>query len=382
MRVGLIAYEFLPGIGGMQQFAEALANLLGARHDVTVFGRPGSERGDGRYQHAPLLTADLAIDGPLLQSHAVDVWLATNAGAAPLARTLREPLVLYIHGNDLLNPWIGRHRGWFKHVAALRGGWRFLPRLRQAIWRLDVKRALDRVPCILANSSYTASRLRAIHPAAGARCVVLPPGVGDRFFQPHAERQTETLRLLSVTRLTTAARRKNIDSVLRAVAMLPASQPVEYTIVGDGDDRGRLEALARDLGIADKTRFAGKVSSDDLRRIYAEADLFVLASEATTRDVEGFGIVYLEASAAGVPALLSRTGGATDAVQDGVNGVVVPDGSPESIRAGIERYVAMRHTFTPDRVRGVAEPFRWQAIVTRLEDHLRAAADTAVRVSR
>jgi glycosyltransferase involved in cell wall biosynthesis len=378
MRVGLIAYEFLPAFGGMQQLAEAIASQLGLRHDVAVFGRPTSTRSDGRYTHHAVLTGDLAFDALLLQSHQVDVWMTTNAGAAPLAEYLSAPLLVYVNGNDLLIPWIGRYRAWFNTVARLPAGWRILPWLRQEVWRRDIRRTLDRVATVAANSRYTITRLREFHAASGDRCVLIPPGVAEHFFQPSAPRTEPRtgLRLLSVTRLTTAARRKNIDGVLHAIAALPPDTQVSYVIVGDGDDRGRLEQLARDLGIAGKTVFAGKVASEDLLRFYAEADLFVLAAEASSRDVEGFGIVYLEASAAGVPSLLSRTGGATDAVEDGVNGILVPDGSSWAIRAGLERFLAERALFPPEKVRAFAEPFRWRAIVTQLEERLQAIAKT------
>ena len=90
-----------------------------------------------------------------------------------------------------------------------------------------------------------------------------------------------------------------------------------YTVVGDGDDRGRLENRARELGVERRVEFRGSLGQKELLEAYRRADLFVLASRASRSDVEGFGIVYLEAAASGVPSLCSREGGATDAVVDG-----------------------------------------------------------------
>ena len=106
---------------------------------------------------------------------------------------------------------------------------------------------------------------------------------------------------------------------------------------------------------------------------YSEADLFILASKASARDVEGFGIVYIEASAAGVPVIASLEGGATDAVEDGVNGLLIPDSSPRSIARGIERYLAERERFETQKIRGFADQFRWRSLAPRLLRDLASA---------
>ena len=106
-----------------------------------------------------------------------------------------------------------------------------------------------------------------------------------------------------MSRLSQYTRRKNVDGVLEALALLGREAEVCYTVVGDGDDRGRLENRARELGVERRVEFRGSLGQQELLEAYRRADLFVLASRASRSDVEGFGIVYLEAAASGVPSL-------------------------------------------------------------------------------
>jgi phosphatidylinositol alpha-1,6-mannosyltransferase len=115
-----------------------------------------------------------------------------------------------------------------------------------------------------------------------------------------------------------------------------------------------------------QVRFSGAVSRAELLAAYRDADLFVLTPRATASDVEGFGIVYVEAAASGVPVLGSRAGGATDAIAEGESGLLVDDSSPAAIAAGIERFAASRERFTPARVAAFAEAFRWPALAEKL----------------
>jgi glycosyltransferase involved in cell wall biosynthesis len=130
----------------------------------------------------------------------------------------------------------------------------------------------------------------------------------------------DVVRLLSTSRLTRGDRYKGIDETLAAVARLAASGlRLRYTIVGDGDDRPRLERLATSLGIGELVTFRGRVSDAELASEVASCDLFVLPSAN-----EGFGIVYLEAMARSKPVIAARAGGAPEVVLDGETGVLVP----------------------------------------------------------
>jgi phosphatidylinositol alpha-1,6-mannosyltransferase len=121
--------------------------------------------------------------------------------------------------------------------------------------------------------------------------------------------------------------RKGIDTVLGALARVRESVPdVVYVVAGEGPDRERLEELAGRAGVNGSVRFVGAVPNDELALWYSLGDVFVMPSRSEPPDVEGFGIVYLEAAACERPVVAARAGGVPDAVADGVSGLLVePD---------------------------------------------------------
>ena len=113
--------------------------------------------------------------------------------------------------------------------------------------------------------------------------------------------------VVTVCRLADA--RKNVDVVLCTLALLKSRFSFHYTVIGDGYLRPGFEHLVGELGLTDRVRFTGRVSDEELRRSLAKSDLFVLPSGISQTSFEGFGIVYLEANAHGVPVLAAQCGG-------------------------------------------------------------------------
>lgn len=382
LRLGLLAPEYPPQLGGMAELARGLAEGLAeglaagsaerpACHDeVKVFTLKSHRPADSLLVAAQPLRGRPATDAATLLpfEHEVDAWLLMNAGLTPLARLLAKPCFGYWHGNDFLEPWLACGPAWLENLRRP-----YAARLRHALRRRAVAKSAGALRHIFTNSRQTAALIAARMGVAAERIGVVPPGVGAAFFQPR-ERPADDprLRLLTVSRLSQYTRRKNVDGVCEAIALLGRELPVLYTVVGDGDDRPRLEARARELGVADRVEFRGALSREELLAAYRAADLFVLASKASQKDVEGFGIVYIEASASGVPVLCSREGGATDAVADGVNGLLIDSSSPAAIAAGIRSFLARRGGLGEERVRAFAEPFRWPAISAELRARLAA----------
>jgi phosphatidylinositol alpha-1,6-mannosyltransferase len=125
--------------------------------------------------------------------------------------------------------------------------------------------------------------------------------------------------------------RKGHDMVIQALAQVIRQVPgTTYLVVGDGPYRDHLDRLARAAGVRDRVVFAGRVDADRLPDIYALCDVFVMPSRIrpTERDVEGFGLVFLEANACGKPVIGGRTGGIPEAIVDGKTGFLV---EPESV---------------------------------------------------
>jgi glycosyltransferase involved in cell wall biosynthesis len=360
----------------MHTLAWGMAGALAATDDVTVITR-ARRRADGAraaFEIVPALTERRAGDVRFLRGreHDIDAWLLLNAGLIPLAPRLRRPSFVYLHGNDFLKPWLAYGSWWMEAVRKP-----YMAGVRHAVRRAALRRAFAAVRHAFTNSSRTAELACESLRIERSRVTVCPPGVDDRFFQAHDGGGDGVLRLLTVTRLTKYTARKNVDGVLAAVAKLHGRIPIHYTVVGDGDDRPRLEALAAALGIAGAVEFAGSLSTDALLARYRRADLFVLASKATRDDVEGFGIVYIEASASGVPVMCSREGEAVDAVEPGTNGIILPSSSPDAIAAGIAEFAAERRRYTSERVRAFAEKFRWERTVAPLRARIAETAGSA-----
>ena len=137
--------------------------------------------------------------------------------------------------------------------------------------------------------------------------------------------------LLTVSRLCATDNYKGIDEVLGLMPALAAEVPeIAYLIVGDGDDRERLQAKARSLGVADRVVFAGFIPEKEKPDHYRLADAYVMPGWG-----EGFGFVYLEAMACGIPVLGSKLDGSREALRDGALGILVDPHDPDELRWGI-----------------------------------------------
>jgi phosphatidyl-myo-inositol dimannoside synthase len=179
---------------------------------------------------------------------------------------------------------------------------------------------------------------------AEKRIVLIENGVDPWRFRPGPKR-TDLLRyyglegafvFVSVCRLL---EKKGIDHTIRAFATLAATFPdCRYLVVGDGTYRARLEALAEEEGVADRVVFAGQVAEEELVDHYRLGDVFVMPNrELPNGDTEGFGLVFLEANACGIPVVAGCAGGSPDAVTDQVNGLVVDGRDVGAITAAMRR---------------------------------------------
>ena len=370
MRIGVIATEFPPQLGGMAEFARGLLTAMAQVNEVHVYTLRGHDLPESTVSVHHVLTGRPWVDRPTLleAERDLDRWLALNSGLTPLAGSLRRPFFCYAHGNDFVDPWLPCGPRLLELIRRP-----YVARIRHGLRRRSIRTNLSSVRQLFVISQSTASLARRHLGVDDERMTIIPPGVADGFFQDHEPVDDDALHLLTVSRLSVHTRRKNVDGVLRAIAIAKSKQRIRYTVVGDGDDRPRLEALANDLGLADQVEFLGIVDMPRLLAAYRRSDLFIMASKATERDVEGFGIVYLEANASGVPVICSREGGATDAVADGRSGLLIDESSPEAIVRGIERFVRERSAFSPEIARSFADDFRWSKIASRvlrvIEDH-------------
>jgi len=375
MHLGLLAMEFPPQMGGMQEHARGVVTHLAGKIRLSVFTAPdlGLEVPDT--ETIACLTGSALADTPLLRQRPVDAWLALSAGMAAYAPYLSQPLVAYVHGNDFTRPWAPIAGPGIRR--AIGATYRLSPRLAEwgvTRWRrVVIRRGLRVAVGLFANSHYTRDRCIAEMGVSPKRFFVVAPGVDERYFQTSPARPAEgPLRLLTVSRLCNWARRKNIDGVIEAVALLKDRTPIVYTIVGDGDDVERLRSLATKLGVADRVVFAGAVDDTRLRQLYLDSDAFVLAVRPAADDIEGFGMVYVEAAASGVPSIAVRIGGVTDAIRDGETGILLADASNHSIAAGVLRFMEERQRFDPCTIQRLAYRHSAKQTTAQLLTHMKA----------
>lgn len=217
------------------------------------------------------------------------------------ARIFRKPLVVYAHGEEITT-W--RDNGKFKAMVF----------------------TYTHADKVIANSEFTQRELVKLGVAEN-NIVLIHPGVDIERFRPGLP--FDDLRrsvgcnnagqlILSVGRLS---RRKGFDQTIRCVAqLLPEHPGLHYAIIGTGEDQQYLTDLAREHRVEEQVHFLGHVSVEDLPRWYNAADVFVMPNREIDGDTEGFGMVFIEASACGTPVIAGQAGGTESSVNEGVSG--------------------------------------------------------------
>lgn len=327
MGILVISWNFPPRRGGIENLIGNLCHRLKKTHSLFVItsfatSTAGKEDWIFRSKWSGLVPFALyaLYQGSLIlwKNPGIKVILGGSTLVAPivllLAKSFRCKTVVLVHGLDLIHPKV----------------------LYQGLCVRWVRNC-DRV---IANSHYAASLARE-KKAKGESIHVIPPGVDWEsyvFFGVEQLKKEMGLDgrkvLLYVGRL---ARRKGLKEFLRnSFPKIVAEVPdLCFLIVGENptgslihqdDVVGELKALVRDMGLEDHVRLLGSVSDGDLAKIYQVSDLMVLPALSMKDDVEGFGIVLLEAAAAGKPAVATRVGGIPDAIEDGKSGILIEPG--------------------------------------------------------
>ncbi|MBN2032996.1 MAG: glycosyltransferase family 4 protein, partial [Deltaproteobacteria bacterium] len=229
---------------------------------------------------------------------------------------------------------------------------------------------------IIANSNFTrnllikggvdAQRIRVIHPGTDPHQFCPGPKPNELIHQMNL---SERKVALSVGRLTV---RKGQDMTIEAWPKVLEKVPnAVYLIVGTGEYEHHLRELAKKMGVERSICFIGEVTAEELPRIYRMADLFIMPSRQLpgSRDVEGFGIVYLEAGASGLPCIGGRCGGIPDAIEDGRTGILVDGDSPNEIALAVVDLFnnPKRASSMGDMARHrVLESFTWERSATNI----------------
>jgi phosphatidylinositol alpha-1,6-mannosyltransferase len=350
----VVTQDFPPVTGGIQLYLFELARHFHKRgHAVTVLcpGSPGTPsplppgvkmirvRIHTSWLFLPLW---FRLPGILRRGGYTDVvyaqWQSALSELFVPRRAKKHRSLCLVHGREALRSVFGPLHGFF---------------CRMAFRRVDVGIPNSRTVMELTR--------RAGRPACPL--VLVHPAVDPQLFRPADPAPLRRLFgvadgpvLLGVSRMVI---RKNMAGILRAFAGVKREFPdATLILAGDGPEKENLEKLARELGVADSTRFPGVIRHEAFIRehggsVYSAADVFAMPCLGSERDVEGFGIVYLEAGACEIPVIGSRVGGIPDAVLEGETGLLVDPSRPEELEAAFLDLLRR-----PDRGRSLGQAAR------------------------
>lgn len=388
-RILLVTNDFPPRRGGIQSYLEQFANRLAAtgEHQLVVYAPKW--KGAKVYDRAapfPIVRhpGTLMIPGPgvdrrmrrLIGDHGIDtVWFGAAAPLALLGGRAREAgaerVLACTHGHEV--------------------GWSMLPGGRSALRRIG--ESADVVTYV---SRYTRGRFASAF-GPQAHLEHLPPGVDTDRFRPDPAARAELRAryglgerpvVVCISRLVP---RKGQDMLIKALPDIRRRVPdAALVIVGAGPHAENLHRLAGrsglDSGVGSEVVFTGGVPGAELPAHYAMADVFAMPcrTRGAGLDVEGLGIVFLEASATGVAVVAGDSGGAPETVLDGETGRVVDGRSHDQIVEVICDLLA-----DPDAARRmgaagrewISRDWNWDSHTARLAELLRGAAGPATRVT-
>ncbi|MET0901003.1 MAG: glycosyltransferase family 4 protein [Mycobacterium sp.] len=369
-RVLLVTNDFPPRRGGIQSYLEQLVNRLAGIHELTVYAprwkgaehydRTAADVGFEVIRHpGTLMLPEPTVDTRMRRLiSARDIETVWFGAAAPLA---------------LLAP-RARRAGAGRVLASTHGhevGWSMLPVARSALRRIG-----DDADVVTFVSRYTRGRFAsAFGPAAGLEH--LPAGVDTERFRPDPAARAELRArhhlgdrptVVCVSRLVP---RKGQDMLIRALPQIRRQvDGAALVIVGGGPDLDRLRGLAVEHQVADHVVFTEAVPGAELPAHYAMGDVFAMPcrTRGAGLDVEGLGIVFLEASAAGIPVVAGDSGGAPETVLDGQTGYVVNGRDGDQLAETISGLLAHPERAATMGSRGrdwVTREWQWDTIAAR-----------------
>ena len=195
-------------------------------------------------------------------------------------------------------------------------------------------------------SRFTGDTLAQLAGVPPERIHFFPCFIDTTRFRPPADREGLRRRfgwegrtvMLTIARLI---QRKGVDQVLRALAQTPDLPPDWlYVIAGRGPEEENLKRLSAELGLGERVVFRGILSDEEVVDFYGAADLFIQTNRAVAGDTEGFGIVFLEANACGLPVIGGQAGGTADAIEEGVSGLRVDGDSVDAVGGAIRKLLS------------------------------------------
>jgi phosphatidylinositol alpha-1,6-mannosyltransferase len=334
----LITHEFYPVTGGIATFAEEIARAsANLGFDVEVWAQsapPGAEKNwPFRMRRLPLKgTHDL-----ICQLHLARELVASR-------RQLRHATVYLPEPGPMLTMMLLQFFKAFrpKRLVLTFHGSEILRFGRSPLRRLLAGRLIRHATRVSTLTTYTQELLLERFPHAADKILLTPGALRSDFavVRPRPAGSRDKIVILTVARLHP---RKGHLITLRALQLLPVEvrRRIEYWVVG-GRNKGNYEERLRSAAAADPAltvRFFGNIPDEELAEVYERSDIFALTSINLDDSVEGFGLVYLEAAAHGLPIVAHRVGGVAEAMRDGVTGILVTPDRPAELAAAFEKLI-------------------------------------------
>ena len=336
----ILTHEFFPRKGGIATFTEEMARAAAKLgHRVEVWAPRGENSGDADF---PFSVKRLSLKGSQdisCQFRLAKEWIQQR-------RKLRKAIVYLSDPGPILAM---RYLQFFKAFKPARlvitfHGSEVKRFAASPIRRFIVNMLVKRADRISAPSEFTHGLILKTFPAAARKTYLTPGALRSNFEGPKgaAPQSSERVHILTVGRIHP---RKGQAHIMEALSDLPEElqEKVSFWIVGTGNKRGygdRLREMASRVGFG--VTFFGDVSNQELEDLYARASIFSMTSVNFRKSVEGFGLVYLEAAAHGLPIVANRIGGVAEAVSHGENGLLVEPGDRKGLTEAFARLIRDR----------------------------------------
>lgn len=355
----LVSKLFPPKVGGVQSLMEGIAE--NSSHNIDVLTDLAEGADDQNYDFTVFRRNFQGLAGAitiffflLLHSRKYDLIYfsrPTSSFKEVLCKLLGNRVLVHAHGTEITNGYLELSED--RKFSRIRSFW------RKTLFPLDI-RSSDR---FIAVSEWTQDRLLELG-VSKEKTTIVHPGIDFEEFRVKQKYSSdnEMFKILSVGRLV---ERKGHSLILDAVKNM---NNIKYQIAGTGPVQEEIEDKIENLGIEDKVELLGYVEDDKLGNLYRKADLFALTSLPRDDDVEAFGIVYLEANAAGLPVIGTDIQGIPSAVKDEETGFLV---EPNSINIRKKILELKRRPELRDEMgkRGVrwARKHDWSNIVNQID---------------
>lgn len=374
MRITFITQDFAPEVGGIQTYSQELSKRLAKKADYFSLICPSKNNAD-----------DSVFNFPVYRLNASNTFLYRKVGKA-LKEIVRQHGIIdatfHAQWQTIPEALKAKRKGLVKKVlvACHARELMFNPFGKGLLAKSYHKRMvknLKQVDFFYPVSEYTKILLVNLGIPDEKIEVFINGTDSNKFYELDKSEIPESLKfngpvLLTITRLV---KRKGIDIAIKSFSKVVEEFPnAVYLIGGEGDCKKELKELTKSLGLIDNVRFIGNIPYENLNTVYNSCDVFVLPSRTIPPDVEGFGIVFLEANACGKPVIGTNSGGISSAIIDGKTGFIISEEDVDALEDKIKflfRNPIKRKEIGRNGLERVLKEANWDAQAEKMFNHIK-----------